>query len=144
MSSEFYVNHIRDHMESFSITNIPVPDNYFGRTFFSGATWTVGINPSSPFHEEASLFIDFLAERSYFLSRRANSISAGNEARPALDPFLSKVWDIAISAEAAAEFYGLPWMELENVFREELALLIDGQSAAAEAIQRRWLMIMDR
>jgi hypothetical protein len=51
------------------------------------------------------------------------------------------VWDIAVSGDSARDFTGIPWTELEVVFREELRSLFNGNATPAEtavAIQERW------
>jgi len=50
------------------------------------------------------------------------------------------VWDIAISGDSARDFDGLPWTELEAVFREGIISLFTGNTLPAEtagAIQDR-------
>ena len=159
IAPEWDIVYVRERMgeESFSVTNIPIPDNYMGRTFYSAGSWALEVNPASRVSAEARLFADFLAGRSAFLSEKAGTISGTNIPRPGSDPHFSKIWDIAIDAEIAGEFRGFPWTPLEEIFREELAALIapdsaaqagspvseSSHAAAAAAIQRRWLEVLD-
>lgn len=137
------LNYVRERMgdDAFSITLIPPPDNYAGRTFYSTAAWTIGVNPASPYREEARLFADFLAEKAAFLSDESGAMPKNISLQPQLDPFYSKLWDISIAGEAAQELSGLPWTELEKIFREELDALFAEETTPAQAaavIQRRW------
>ena len=129
------IEFIRERMgdEAFSVTSIPTPDNFTGKTYFGFAGWNLGINSSSGHKEKARLFAEFLASRLPEKTRAAQENSAG-------DPFYSKVWDIAIAGEAAQDFTGLSWEDLEAVFSEELSALFTGQPPAetAAAIQKRW------
>ena len=131
--------------EAFSVSAVPPPDNYAGKFYYAGAGWTTGINPASARREEAGLFADFLAEKAAFLSEAARAIP-GNGAPPPRDPFYSKVWDIAIAGEYAPDFTGLPWNEMESIFRKELTSLFAGTTTPAEtagAIQKEWENITD-
>ena len=139
---------IREHMgdESFGITSIPTPDNYFGKVFFGTAAWTVGVSAASAYKEEAKRFVDFLTEKAFFLSEQARAIP-GNDLSSAQDDLYSKVWDITIAGEIAPDFSGLPWTELEAAFREELATLFAQNSSPADTaarIQKRWEDILER
>lgn len=132
--------------EAFSVSAVPVPDNYAGKYFYMGTGWTTGINPASAHREEARIFADFLAGKTAFLSEASHAISGNGDQPPASDPIYSKVWDIAISGEYAQDFAGLPWSKMENVFREELTSLLMEKSSPAEAagdIQKRWEKITD-
>jgi len=130
--------------EAFGVTSIPVPDNYAGKSFFAASAWTAGVYSASAQKEKATLFADFLAEKTAFLSNKLKAIP-GNGVPPAYDVFYSKVWDIAIAGEAAQDFSGLNWLELEESFKEELTALFAGRASAAEAagaIQKRWEAII--
>jgi len=134
-STEFVLKHMG--AEAFSVTTIPLPDNYAGKTFNASAGWTLGISTRSLYREEACLLADFIAGKAQALSERLFSIPGNN----APDPYYSKVRDIAITAESAVDLDGLPWEKLEGVFKEELASLFVSQSSPAEtaaAIQKRW------
>ena len=123
--------------ETFGITTIPIPDNYAGKTFNTPAGWTLGIYTGSAYREEACLFADFIAGKAQALSEKL-MITSGNSTP---DPLYSKVWDIAIAAESARDFTGLPWEKLEEIFNEELSSLFAMQASPAEtagAIQKRW------
>jgi len=129
------IQFVRERMgdEAFSVTTIPVPDNYAGRTFHASVGWTLGINSETAYMEEAWLFADFIAGKAGALSEK---LIPGNQ-----DPFYSKVWDIDIASENTNDFSGLPWRQLEEIFSEGLSGLFSGQSSPAEtarAIQRRW------
>jgi ABC-type glycerol-3-phosphate transport system substrate-binding protein len=118
-----------------------VPDNYAGNSFYAIAGWTVGINTASAHKEEARLFADFLAEKAPFLSEKTGAIPGAGVPLGSLDPFHSKLWDIVIAAEPAQDFAGLPWTELEKIFREELSSLFEGKSSPADTaatIQSKW------
>jgi len=126
--------------EAFGVTSIPVPDNYAGKSFFAASAWTTGVYSASAQKEKAKLFVDFLAEKTAFLSDRMKAIP-GNGVPPAYDIFYSKLWDIAIAGEAAQDFSGLNWLELEKSFKDELIALFAGRASAADtagAIQKRW------
>jgi multiple sugar transport system substrate-binding protein len=136
-----YIARVRDSMgdEAFSVTSVPAPDNYFGRPFFATAGWAVGVHSASQRREEARLFADFLAAKAPAFPEQT-SAAPGNDAPPTSDPFYSKVWDIAISGDSARDFSGLPWTELEAVFREGIVSLFAGRMSpteAAAAIQER-------
>ena len=138
-----YIAKVRERMgdEAFGVTSVPGPDNFFGRPFFAAAGWAFGVHSDSQRKEEARLFAEFLAEKAAAFSEQTGAVP-GNGAPPARDPFYSKVWDIAISGESARDFAGLPWIELEAVFREELVSLFAGRTSpveAAAAIQERWV-----
>ena len=133
---------VRERMGAgtFDVTSVPVPDNYAGRTFFASAGWTAGVYAGSPRKEEAGLFVNFLAEKALQLSEKINAIP-GSGGPPPHDPFYLKLWDIAIASEAARDFTGIPFTELEIIFREELSALFEETAtpaATAAAIQRRW------
>jgi len=133
---------VRERMgdEAFSVSSIPTPDNYAGKTFSASAAWTIGINAASAHKEEAQLFASFLADKASYLSGKAHAIPGTGNAPYTPDPFYSKVWDIAIAAEPAQDFTGLPWIELEKIFREELNAMFAGNSTPAEtaaAIQEK-------
>lgn len=136
---------VRERMgdEAFSITSIPIPDNFMGRTFFGAAGWAVGIHNASLYKEEARLFVEFLISNASVLSEKSRAIPGYGLFVSSQDPFYSKVWEIANAAEAAVDFdfAGLPWTVLEAAFREELTALFHGNASPAEtaaAIQRRW------
>ena len=148
IASERDIRYVREHMgdEAFSVTSIPVPDNYAGRSFSSASEWTVAVNPASENIEEARLFANFLFENTPLLAERTGTVSSGFSPRPGDDPHYSKVWDIAITAEMANDFKGLPWVPLEEIFREELIALFAGDATPASttaAVQRRWLVVLD-
>ena len=130
--------------EAFGITSIPLPDDYAGKSFFAAAGWTVGVHSASVHKEIAGLFADFLAEKASFLSDEILKMP-GNRTPPLQDEFYSKVWDIAIANESAQDFSGLPWMELEEIFKEELLSMFAGKLSPAEtaaAIQNKWEIIL--
>jgi len=136
------IGFVRERMgdEAFGVTSIPIPDNYAGKSFFAVSAWTTGVFSASAHKEEAKLFVDFLAEKTAFLSDKMKAIP-GNGVPPAYDVFYSKVWDIAIAGEIAQDFSGLNWAALEESFREELSALFAGRASAAQtagAIQKRW------
>jgi len=129
-----YIARVREAMgdDAFGVTSVPAPDNYYGRPFLATAEWAIGVHSASARKEEARLFADFLGERAHLFSELTGAAPAGGSP-PGRDPFYSKVWDIAISGEAGRDFAGLPWTELQTVFREELVSLFAGKSSAAEA-----------
>ena len=153
--------------DAFGVTSVPVP-NYAGKSFFASTVWTIGIHSGSASKEQARLFADFIAGKASFLSDKARAIPVTPVASPPvsgtptgaeepsvphgrgfpLDPFYSKVWDIAIAGEAAQDFSGLAGeQELEEIFREELSALFAGKSSAAgtaAAIQERWQAVLER
>ena len=138
-----YIRFIRERLgdEAFGITAVPTPDNYAGRNFLASAEWTIGINTTSEFKEIAQLFADFLAGNASFLSREARAVSGSDNPPPVYDPFYSKVWEIARAGEVTQDFSGLPWTELNTIFREELLSLFAGALSPAQSatvIQRRW------
>jgi len=156
-----YIRTLREQMGdgNFGVSAIPLPDNYAGKSFYATMGWTLGINSASPHREEARLFADFLAGKAPGLSEKANAISGNSAPYPGPDPFYSKVWDIAIAGESAQDFAapnvsdtayqtpvpdeipGLPWLELEKIFREELVSLFAEKATPAEAaaaIQKKW------
>ena len=141
-------------------------ENYSQKPFFASSAWTVGVNSASPHKEEAILFASFLSGKAAFLSEKAKAVPGA--ASPAavsgtpddsrangrsssfsflIDPFYSKAWDIAIAGENARDFDGLPWSELEEIFKEKLRELFEGKStaaAAAQAIQTEWKKILEK
>jgi ABC-type glycerol-3-phosphate transport system substrate-binding protein len=129
------IGYVRERMgsEAFGVTSVPQPDNYQGRPLFAASSWTAGVLSSSKRKEEARLFTDFLKDKNSFPSESAGPLN---------DPFFSKVRDIKISGEDARDFDGLAGeYELEEIFREELAVLFSGQytpADAAAAIQKKW------
>ncbi|MCL2007424.1 MAG: extracellular solute-binding protein [Treponema sp.] len=140
------IDHVREQMgeDSFSITSIPTPDNYAGRTFFSAFEWTLGINSASEHKAESRLFMNFLAENLYRFSRAAGEVPS--EKITANDPIYSKVWEIAMAGDIANDFINMPWNELKDVFDEELDALFKGLAGPGEtaaAIQRRWGLIIN-
>jgi multiple sugar transport system substrate-binding protein len=131
---------LRERMgdEIFSVTSVPVPDNYAGKTFFACASWTTGINSASGRREEARLFMNFLAGKAVLLSEKA--AAASTRVSPP-EPLYAKVRDIAISGENAADFAGIPWNEPEKILREELSAIFEEKyppAAAAAVIQKKW------
>jgi ABC-type glycerol-3-phosphate transport system substrate-binding protein len=140
------IEYVRKQMgeEAFGGTSVPVPDNYVGKSLNGNAGWTAGINSLSASKEEARLFLDFLAENASRLFE--HSAGQQNSVVPEgktsfFDPFYSKVSDIAIAGESAADLAGLPWVELGKVFREELSLLFSKASSPQETaaeIQKKW------
>jgi len=126
---------LRERMgeDTFNITAVPPPDNYAGKTYFSDAAWAVGINAASAYREEAASFADFLAEKARFLSEKAPAFQEDSSAPLSSDPVYSKLWDIAITGEKARDFAGLPWTELEKIFREEISALLMEKTSPAEA-----------
>jgi len=121
--------------DAFSVSSVPAPDNFSGKTYNASCGWTLGVNTNSAFREEAKIFADFIAGKAPALSEK---LIPRNRAQ---DPFCSKVWDIAIAGESAREITGLPWGKLEEAFNEELSVLFAGQSSAADtaaAIQKKW------
>jgi len=137
-----YIGLIREYMgeEAFSVSSIPIPDNYVGKYYFGSPGWTLGINAASANKKEARLFADFLAARISVLSEKAGAMPV-NGLQPAWDPLYSKVWDIAIAGESSKDFTGLPWIELESIFMEELNSLFAKKSSPAKtaaAIQKKW------
>jgi len=138
------ITRIRERMgdEAFGFTTIPVPDNYAGVTYYGTAGWTLGINKSSVNKEEARLLADFLAKNASILSEKTGAMPAND---PPTDPFHLKVWDITIAAESADVFIGLPWTELEEIFRKELDAIFNEKTTASEAasaIQAGWQEIL--
>ena len=134
---------VRERMgeEKFSVSSVPTPDNYAGKTFSGSAGWTVGINSASAHIEEAKLFAAFLADNVPLLAKKAGAIPENGSSAPSPDSPYSKVWDLAFAAEIARDFNGLPWTELEEIFKEELNALFAEESSPAEtaaAIQKRW------
>jgi ABC-type glycerol-3-phosphate transport system substrate-binding protein len=135
------IGYVRERMGSaaFGVTSVPRPDNYQGRPLFAASSWTAGVLSSSRRMEEARLFMDFIKGKNTFPSESAGPLN---------DPFFSKVRDIKISGENARDFDGLTGeYELEEIFREELALLFSGQYApadAAAAIQKKWEEQLER
>ena len=144
-----HINYLKKHMgeETFGISNIPVPDNYAGNTFYSSLGWSLGVNKASLNKREARLFAAFLAEKSSLLSATTGEIPGSGAPPIETGAINSKLWDISISSEAAQDFSGLPWTELEKIFREELNSLFNGENTpagAAEAIGKRWSLINGR
>jgi len=130
---EFVRKRIGDN--AFSVSSIPQPDNFSGKTFSASSEWTVGVNSNSAFREEARLLADFIAEKAPLLSEK---LMPRNRTQ---DPFYSKVRDIAIAGESSRELAGLPWGKLADVFNQELSVLFAGQTSAADAagaIQKKW------
>ena len=140
------IDYVRKHMgdEAFSITSIPPPDNYAGRTFFASQDWILAINPASEHKDEARLFMDFLVENGSLLSEETVA-SPPDSIQAISDPLYSKVWEIAMAGQVAGDFAGLPWFELDRLLREELDTLFTGTSTPAQtaaAIQRAWETIL--
>ena len=140
------INLVRKHMgdEAFGVTFIPSPDNYAGRTFFANLEWILAVNPASIHKEEAQLFVDFLVENAHLLSEKAGA-APSSRIQGIPDSFHSKVWEIAMAGESAQDFIGLPWVEMDSIFREELDALFAQTSttaAAAAAIQRKWEAVL--
>ena len=128
-----YIAQVTKHMgdDAFGITSIPAPDNYFGEPFLATAGWAFGIHSASPQLEEARLFADFLAANASLLSDKTGALPKDG-APPARDPFYSKVWDITITGDSARDFAGLPWMELEVIFRDGLYSLFGARFSPTE------------
>ena len=129
------IEFVRERMgeEAFSITSVPVPDNYAGKTYIASADWTLGVSAESLLKEETRLFADFVAQKTETLADKARAIpgnSITGNTKP--DPFYSKAWDIAISGEITRDFNGLQWEQLEKIFYKELSLLFEGTSSPAE------------
>lgn len=126
---------------AFSVSAVPSPDGYAGRSYYAGSDWAIAINPASRHREEAALFMDFMEGKAALLSEAAHAVSGSGSPPSIADPFYSKVWDIAIAGEQARDFNGLPWNAMEAIFREELASLFQGgalPAEAASAIQAEW------
>ena len=141
ISSSKDIRFVRERLgkTSFDISNIPLPDNHTGRSYYGSAGWALGVNSNSAHREEARLFVGFLAERAHILANNTGAILGGS--LPSRDPLYSKAWDIAMAWHSSKEFPALPWMELETIFSEELDYLFAGETTpahAASAIQRRW------
>ena len=139
------INLVREQMgdDSFSITSIPVPDNYAGRTLFSSLEWALALGSESAYKAEAQLFINFLLENAPLFQEATGVIPSSKI--PANDPFFSKVWEIELAGENAYDFFGMPWVAMDGIFREELDTLFRGESTPAEiaaSIQRRWGAIL--
>ena len=154
ISSTKDIGFVRERMgdQAFGITEIPL-DNYTKKPLYASTVWTAGVYSGSQFKEEARLFAGFLAGKAAFLSDKAKAINVHEyspvlpaASPPALDPFYSKVWNIAIAGETAQDFSGLAGeYKLEEIFREELSALFAGESSplkTAEAIQERWNAII--
>ena len=136
------IDFLREYMgdEQLGVTSVPAPDNYTGKTFFGSAAWTAGVYSYSAHKEEARLFLDFLASKTSTLSAKLKA-TPGYSVLPDGDSFYSKVWDIAIAGENARDFAGLPWGELEIIFKEGLYLLFADKYSPAETagtIQAKW------
>ena len=141
------IKKVGEHLgyEAFAVTSIPAPDNYFGKSFFGTAGRTIGVYSGSVHKEEARLFADFLAGNAAFLSDKANALSE-NGNPPAGDPLYLKVWDIAIAGEPARDFFGLPWIKLEKVFKQELSAMFEEKLSPEEtavSIQKKWADIIN-
>ena len=141
------IGFVRERMgdDAFGVTSVPIPDNYAGKSFFGSAGWTVGVNSASPHKEEALLFADFIAGKASVLSEKAMAVPGNGIPLPSQDPFYSKLWDIAFAAEPSQDFAGLPWAELDAIFREELHALFAEESSpneTAAAIQTRWEAVL--
>ena len=135
-----FIDRVRERMgeEAFDVTSIPPPDNYAGRTFFASLDWVLAINPASEQKAEAQLFFDFLVENAPLFSENTR---ASPSSQAIYDPHFSKVWEIIMAGQNASDFDGLPWAELDHLFREELEALFDQThtpAQAAAAIQRSW------
>ena len=152
------IGYVREHLgDDFGVTSIPAPDNYTGKSLLGSAGWTVGLYSGSTHKEEAKLFIDFLAEKASFLTMGAGAGAMPvSGPTPKEDDLYLKVWDITIAGELAEDFSGLPWTELEEAFREELAAMFAGAmfgdamfgerswpAEAAAAIQKKWEAILE-
>ena len=142
ISSARDIEFVRERMgdEAFDVSNVPVPDNYAGRSLYGTVDWAIGINSASANKAEARLFADFLVGKTYVLAERTGEIPADG-GLPRHAPFYSKVWDIAAVWEPAREFSGIHWLELEEAFSEELSSLFAGDlspAAAAAALQNRF------
>ena len=141
-----YIRLVKERMGdgAFGISSVPTPDNFAGKLLYGTAGWTVAVNPASAHKEEARLFVSFLAEKAPFLSDETKAIP-GIDTPPATDLLYSKAWDIVIAGEAAQDFSRLTGEhELEQIFREELSALFEGQYSPAEAaaaIQKRWVEV---
>jgi multiple sugar transport system substrate-binding protein len=142
--------YIRERMgdSAFGVTLIPAPADYAGRPVIGPSQWYAGISAGCRFPDEAWAFLAFLAEKSPFLAAQVRAVPGADAAGGGpgdyirKDEFYSKAWDVYEAAELIQEFSGFPGGdELENIIREELALLFDGKKNAAEtsaAIQKRW------
>jgi len=145
ISSARNIGLIRESMGegSFGISSVPSIDNHAGPFFYGTDEWALGISLASARQEEAKLFVDFICEKASTL----NTKSGASSAQRGDDPFYSKVWDIAISGEAARDFSALPWAEAEKAAKEALLMLFLGELSAAEAarsIQKEWEAIFDK
>jgi len=165
-----WIEYVRKMMgeEAFGITSVPAPDGIpdptgaasekrgslqddnKGKIYFSSAGWTVGISSSSVHREEALLFRDFIAEKAVLMPETTGAIPETGVPMTSGDPLYSKLWDIAISGEIANDFTGLPWNELDSIFREELLRLFSAGSGeqikpdeTAAAIQERWEKVIN-
>jgi len=139
------IGHVRERLgDGFGVTSIPVPDNFAGKSLLASAGWTVGLYAGSARKDEAQLFVDFLTEKASFPAMGAGAMPVGG-LTPTEDDLHLKVWDITIAGELAEDFSGLPWTELEEAFREELAAMFAGRYSPAEtaaAVQKKWETIL--
>ena len=145
VASTRYIALVRERMgeDAFNITTIPIPDNLAGTQFLASLGWTVGVHSQSAHKEQARLFAAFLAGRAPFLAENARGAVP---AAPVVDPFYSRIWEIALTGETAGDFSGIiKEPELEGIFREELPALFAGELTPAQtaaAIQGRWLDVL--
>ena len=138
-----HISFVREKMgdEAFGITSVPIPENFIGVSFFGSAGWMLGVNSASAYRDEARLFVNFLTERASLFSELSMAVPGNGIPLPSQDPFYTKLMDLAIAAEPEQDFAGMPWSELEAIFREELLGMFEERSNPAEtaaAIQRRW------
>ena len=141
-----YIEHVRKGMgeEAFDVTLIPPPDNYAGRTFFASQDWNLALNTASQHKAEAQLFLNFLVENAPLFSEKTGA-SPPDRLQATIDPFYSKVWEIAMAGQLAGDFAGLPWVELDRLFGEELDELFNQTATPAQAvsvIQREWETVL--
>ena len=145
VASSKYLALVRERMgnDAFNITLVPAPGAHMGRRFSASTGWTVGIHSQTTSREEARLFSAFLAGRANVLTDNLGGMIPDS---PSPDPFYSKIWEIALAGETAADFAAIGTENLlQAIFREEMMSLFAGNFTPAEtaaAIQQRWLSVL--
>ena len=153
-----YIDQVRARLgeDAFSVSTLPVPDTYNGWSYYNSTGWTLGIAAASSQREEVINFGNFLAQRLPLYAEQVRAMPNTNTPLFNQDPHYSKVWDIFISSGETRDFEGLPWIEIEGIFREELQALLERASiedpeydltreaaSISSEIQRRWTALLE-
>jgi ABC-type glycerol-3-phosphate transport system substrate-binding protein len=120
--------------DALDYTAIPVPDNYSGRPLFGQGGWDLAINKNSALQHEAAQFLAFLLEYSPVLAYGWAVPNYNNPVFPS-DPFYSKAQELYSSGDLVKDFSDIKPQNLDIVFKEELAKLVEGKTTTTDTVQ---------